>query len=117
MRRLLIGMAVMSVVAGSFGTIALRAADQDAPRDQEAVQLIVTRCGSCHSTDLVTQQKLDRSRWTATIDKMIRWGAGLSPDERDLLVAYLAAQYRPDAPAVEKSTGEREAAGQARQGR
>ncbi len=96
MRRLLIGMAAMSVVAGSFGTIALHVAAQDIPRDQEAMQLMANRCGMCHSTDLVMQQKLDRPRWTATVDKMIRWGAGLSPEERDKLVEYLAAQYRPD---------------------
>jgi len=99
MRRLLIGMAMMSVVTGSFGTIVLRAAAQDVSPDQEAMQLITNRCGICHSTDLVTQQRLDHSRWTATVDKMIRWGAGLSPDERDRLVEYLAAQYHPQAPA------------------
>jgi len=88
----------MGVVAGSIGTIALRAAAQDAPHDQEAVQLMANRCGICHSTDLVTQQRLDRSRWMATVDKMVRWGAGLSPEERDILVKYLAVQYRPDAP-------------------
>ena len=104
----------MSVLTGSFGTIALRAADQDAPRDQEAVQLIATRCGMCHSTDLVTQQRLDRPCWTATIDKMIRWGTDLSPEERDRLVEYLVAQYHPDAPAGEKQADERGAAGQAR---
>jgi len=102
MRRLLIGMAMMSVVTGSFGTIALRATAQDGSGDQEAMQLMVNRCGICHSTDLVTQQRLDRSRWTATVDKMIRWGAGLSPDERDSLVAYLVAQYHTDAPVGEK---------------
>jgi mono/diheme cytochrome c family protein len=98
-------MAAMSMVAGSFGTIALRAAAQDVSRDQEARQLMTNRCGICHSTDLVVQQRLDRSHWTATVDKMIRWGASLSPEERDRLVGYLAAQDRPDAPAGAKPEG------------
>lgn len=102
MRRLLIGMVMMSVMLGLSGGLVLRATAQDVSRDQEAMQLVANRCGICHSTDLVTQQRLDRSRWTATVDKMIRWGASLSPDERDSLVAYLAAQYRPDAPAGAK---------------
>ncbi len=98
MRRLLIGTALLCVVTGSFGTIVLRAAAQDASPDGEAGQLMANRCGICHSTDLVTQQKLDRPRWTATVDKMISWGATLSPEERDKLVDYLVAQYRPDLP-------------------
>lgn len=60
--------------------------------------MLLSRCGICHSTDLVTQQRLDRARWTATVDKMIRWGAPLSPEERNALVIYLAAQYHPQAP-------------------
>lgn len=99
MRRLLIGMAVMSLLLGLFGVSVLRVAAQDAPHDQEAMQLVANRCGICHSTDLVTQQRLDRPRWTATVDKMIRWGAGLSPEERDRLVEYLAMQYHPNKPA------------------
>lgn len=102
MRPRLSGMILMSVLLGLFGVIVLRAAAQDGSRDQEAMQLVANRCGICHSTDMVTQQRLDRSRWTATVDKMIRWGAGLSPEERDILVKYLAVQYRPDAPAGEK---------------
>jgi mono/diheme cytochrome c family protein len=98
-------MVFMGVVLGLSGGLVLRAAAQDGSRDQEAMQLMANRCGICHSTDLVMQQRLDRSRWTATVDKMIRWGAGLSPEERDILVKYLAVQYRPDAPADEKPDG------------
>jgi len=98
MRRLLIEMVVVSVLSGLFGAIASRAAAQDVSRDQEVMQLIANRCGICHSTDLVTQQRLDRSRWTATVDKMIRWGALLSPEERTALMNYLATQYHPQAP-------------------
>lgn len=74
----------------------------DSQRDRAAAQLVTERCGICHSTDLVVQQRLDRVRWTATVDKMIHWGAPLSPEERDALVTYLAAQYHPEAPVAAK---------------
>ncbi len=99
MRPRLSGMILMSLLLGLSGGLVLRAAAQDGSRDQEATQLVANRCGICHSTDLVTQQRLDRPRWTATVDKMIRWGAGLSPEERDRLVEYLAMQYHPNKPA------------------
>jgi mono/diheme cytochrome c family protein len=91
-------MELMGVVLGLSGVIVVRAAAQDGSRDQEAMQLVANRCGICHSTDLVTQQRLDRSRWAATVDKMIHWGAALSPADRTALVNYLATQYHQQAP-------------------
>jgi len=71
---------------------------EDSNQDRDAARLVAERCGICHSTDLVTQQRLDRSRWTATVDKMIHWGAPLSQEERNALVNYLATQYHQQAP-------------------
>lgn len=107
MRPRLSGILLMSVLVGLLGVIVLRAEAQDGSRDQEAMQLVANRCGICHSTDLVTQQRLDRPHWTATVDKMIRWGAGLSPEERDRLVEYLAMQYHPDKPTGVQPDGEK----------
>ena len=60
--------------------------------------LLLSRCAVCHSTDLVTQQRLDRGHWEATIKKMIHWGADVSQEETALLVDYLSGRYHPDAP-------------------
>lgn len=108
MRCLPTGMVVM-IVLGLCGGLAVRTVAQDGPRDREAMQLVVTRCGICHSTDLVMQQRLDRPHWTATVDKMIRWGALLSSEERTVLVNYLADRYHQNAPEQEP-VGHREAA-------
>jgi cytochrome c oxidase cbb3-type subunit 3 len=66
-----------------------------APR---AEGLIVARCSVCHSPDLVSQQRLPKDRWAATVDKMKHWGAEVSGEEADLLVRYLSARYHPGAP-------------------
>lgn len=61
-----------------------------APR---AEGLIMARCAVCHSPDLVSQQRLPRERWQATVEKMQHWGAEISSEEADLLVRYLSARY------------------------
>lgn len=60
--------------------------------------LIIARCSVCHSADLITQQRLPRVRWEATVEKMMHWGAELSNEEAQLLTRYLAARYHPGAP-------------------
>jgi cytochrome c oxidase cbb3-type subunit 3 len=66
-----------------------------APR---AEGLVIARCSVCHSPDLVSQQRLPKDRWEATVEKMRHWGAEISADEADLLVRYLSARYHPGAP-------------------
>lgn len=67
---------------------------------RQALRLLHARCTVCHSTDLITQQRLHASKWRATVNKMVGWGAQLSSTEQDLLVAYLASRYHADAPDV-----------------
>ncbi|MCX5722210.1 MAG: c-type cytochrome [Nitrospirae bacterium] len=75
-----------------------------APGDQagwsaRAEGLVLARCGICHSTDLIAQQRLDRSRWQATVGKMVHWGAELSEEEAALVVEFLAERFHPAASA------------------
>lgn len=81
------------------------ATDQPATNiELRAEGLLLSRCAVCHSTDLISQQRLDRGRWEATVQKMIHWGADVSPEEAALLVNYLSARYHPDAPDQEPVT-------------
>ena len=50
-------------------------------------------CYACHASDLLVQQRLTQKQWTATVEKMMRWGAQLSDTEKAALVDYLAQQY------------------------
>ncbi len=73
---------------------------------EQAIRLLNTRCTMCHSTDLITQQRLNESKWRTEIEKMIRWGAYLSSQEQDLLVSYLASRYHPDVPDTVREAGQ-----------
>ncbi|MBI4000356.1 MAG: c-type cytochrome [Nitrospira defluvii] len=65
---------------------------------RRAGTLILARCAVCHTTDLISQQRLTEERWTATVEKMVHWGADLSKDEAAVLLQYLTARYHPGAP-------------------
>jgi cytochrome c oxidase cbb3-type subunit 3 len=66
---------------------------------QDDKRLVAARCAVCHSTDLITQQRLTREQWIATVHKMAHWGAQVSSAEQTQLVDYLAAHYHPSASA------------------
>jgi cytochrome c oxidase cbb3-type subunit 3 len=96
----------MVVATGLLGLVTLpfsragAAPEDHAGRAARAEGLVFARCSVCHSTDLIIQQRLDRSRWEATVRKMIHWGAELSEEEAGLLVEFLAARFHPNAPAA-----------------
>ena len=62
---------------------------------EDAGTLLKARCLGCHDTAVVEQQRLTRAGWVRELDKMIGWGAALTPQERDTLAAYLADRYKP----------------------
>lgn len=54
-------------------------------------------CMSCHSEEMLAQQRLPKEKWAATVKKMSGWGANLDPGDEGALVAWLATTYGPDA--------------------
>ena len=62
------------------------------------------RCLSCHESDIITSQRLSLTGWTRSVDKMVRWGATMTPEERDVLQPYLAQHFAPQPVASHRST-------------
>jgi cytochrome c5 len=52
-------------------------------------------CLVCHDADIIQQQKLSKTGWTRSVEKMMRWGAAVTDADKDALVEYLAAQHPP----------------------
>lgn len=52
-----------------------------------------THCTTCHEADLTEQQRLSRQGWTREVEKMIRWGATVSDEDKAPLVDYLSANF------------------------
>ncbi|MBV9493341.1 MAG: hypothetical protein JOZ54_03795 [Acidobacteria bacterium] len=53
-------------------------------------------CLQCHSADVLAQQRLNEKQWTASVEKMVRWGAVLDDAKKAELVAYLAKNFGPE---------------------
>ncbi len=57
-----------------------------------AQKLLEERCTVCHNLKKVYDEKTNRSGWIKYIDKMIKKGAQLNAEERELLIDYLSTR-------------------------
>ncbi len=59
-----------------------------------AGETVFTRaCRVCHDDDQSAQQRLTSAGWGREVDKMVRWGAKVSADEKAPLVAFLTSRW------------------------
>jgi hypothetical protein len=56
-------------------------------------QLVEASCLPCHSPDILVQQRLTEKQWTASVDKMIRWGAVMKDADKPAAIAYLSKNF------------------------
>ena len=69
--------------------------EEMAEPEEEAVDveaLIIERCGGCHSADRVFQADYDAEGWSDEIDDMIRKGAEVSEEEKQLMIDWLISR-------------------------
>ena len=55
-----------------------------------------TACTTCHDAHIIVQQRLSKAAWGREVDKMMKWGAIVSPSDRDALVEYFSTNFAPD---------------------
>jgi len=60
-------------------------------------ELVVKDCMSCHTDEMLRQQRLTEAQWTAVVKKMVTWGAPIDPGDDTKLVTYLSRNYGSDA--------------------
>ena len=58
----------------------------------------VTACTECHEARIIVQQRLSNAAWTKEVDKMMKWGAVVDPQDRDALIDYLSRNFPVDKP-------------------
>lgn len=61
-----------------------------------ALVVINERCSTCHTTASVFNQRLSADDWAATVQLMVDRGADLSPDDMNMVIDYLAANFGPE---------------------
>jgi len=89
--------AAIALGAGAATVRPARIAAQEVPIPQTQGWELVVRCVICHSVEIAVQQRLGPQGWSETLDRMIKYGAPIPPDDKDRLMAYLLRHYRdPD---------------------
>lgn len=56
---------------------------------------VKTACIGCHGEDIIAGQKMTRAQWERDLDKMIRWGAQVKPEDRAGILDFLAREFGP----------------------
>jgi DMSO/TMAO reductase YedYZ molybdopterin-dependent catalytic subunit len=51
-------------------------------------------CLPCHAEEMVAGQKLTKGQWEREVDKMVRWGAQVKPEDREALIDFLASHFK-----------------------
>ena len=58
---------------------------------------LVMRCVICHSVEIAVQQRLGPEGWSDTLDRMIKYGAPIPPEDKQRLMTYLLRHFRDPA--------------------
>jgi len=56
----------------------------------------IAACSTCHEPRIIVQQRLSKAAWTKEVDKMIRWGAEVDPNDRDTLIDYFSTNFNAE---------------------
>jgi uncharacterized SAM-binding protein YcdF (DUF218 family) len=62
------------------------------PATIDAMALINERLLGHHDIDRILNAKHTREEWNATLDRMIRYGANISEDEKKIIIDYLLSR-------------------------
>ena len=77
--------------------------------DGEGKQLVTLVCSQCHGLRETQILRDGQKGWEEVVDRMVLYGAQLSPSEADLVTRYLATQLGPDKSAAQpqRTSGDR----------
>jgi hypothetical protein len=56
----------------------------------ETKALVEKECSKCHGMAKVNKVSKDAAAWTKTVDRMIKKGANIKPEEKDAVIKYLS---------------------------
>ncbi len=62
------------------------------PPGSKGELLVKERCTRCHNLGLIQSATFDRAGWERTVDHMIKLGAKLNEEEREVVIDYLSSR-------------------------
>lgn len=82
----LLGVMAFALIEGV--ALAQGGASQTTPKD-DTLALVESRCTTCHEAGQALGTKKTAADWSATIDRMVDYGAEFQDGERERILAYL----------------------------
>jgi competence ComEA-like helix-hairpin-helix protein len=64
--------------------------------DGKAKEIVQNSCTDCHGLDTIAGNPMSAEKWRATVNKMVKKGAAVSPEQIDTVVEYLSVYFAPD---------------------
>jgi competence ComEA-like helix-hairpin-helix protein len=100
-------MRVFAILFSAFVLSSVAAVAQDVVLpDGKAKPIVESTCSECHGLDQVVQSGMSASDWRATVNRMIKKGASLAPDQIDTVVEYLSVYFVPDKVNINSATAD-----------
>lgn len=93
MRKLLLILTTMAL--GLTGYLAL---SQFTLPEGPGQELVLAKCQACHDIGFVAREQLSRERWDAIINEMVMRGLQVTPEERAVILDYLATYLGTEPP-------------------
>jgi cytochrome c5 len=90
----------LCAAAGLAITIAIPARAQGALPAGEGRDLLAAACSQCHPLNVIRSMREGAEGWKRHVYNMVTRGAQLNAREAEMVVAYLAANFGPTAPAA-----------------
>ena len=88
--------ALQPTVASSSSSTetAIPAASASTKTDAELEALITEKTHDKHTLDFILSQNKTAEQWSATLDRMIGYGAQISPEQKQLIINWLVARKK-----------------------
>lgn len=87
---------VIRYLTANFGPTAAPTATQVVLPSGPGKELVETRCVVCHDLERVATVKREKRSWPGLVANMISRGATATPEEAQVIIAYLVAQFGSD---------------------
>jgi len=84
---------LIAYLAGTFNNNRPRPASSKAMPEGKGMDVFRISCLNCHDEKPMTALKTDRAGWTRLLDRMMAWGAYVSPGRKEDLVDYLLKRF------------------------
>jgi competence ComEA-like helix-hairpin-helix protein len=72
----------------------------------KAKSIVQGACGDCHGLETVVNNPMSSDQWRVTVNKMVKRGAALTPEQIDQVVDYLSVYFAPDKTNVNTATSQ-----------